>query len=288
MTGAGADTRVRSGPGADRGRWVLSAVELDVVWEELGLGPTPVVLALASPGRTHTERRRVVAGVRAGLRARGLAGRDGPEAGLARRLGRLAGGATAVEVRVWGSETRRALAVGTPEGAVLARRRGEAVSVEDADSLPGAVVGVLPPAGAGAGRAANVPTAALAAAAGRPSGAGLAVDLRRRGAAPDEAHLVARMLDGVRGRAEVSAVAVDRWGARRRCADLLVVLDGPDGRYLVTGSADGRWTTVGPTDARRLRHRVAALLGARPPDQSRSSWRISCRPDSVIEPDSDG
>ena len=292
MTAAGPGIRPSPAPGpaGDDGgsRRVLAAVELDVVWEELGLGPTPVVLALASPGRTHTERRRIVADARAGLRHRGLAGPDGPEAGLARRLRLLAGAATGVEVRTWGPVTRRALVAGTPEGAVVALREGEAVTLGDAGSLPGAVVGVLPPVVAGSGRAANVPTAALAAALDRPSGAGLAVDLHGRGVPRDEAHLLARMLEGTSGRAEISAVAVDRWGARRRCPELLVVLDGPRGRYLLTGGADGPWTTVAPTDTRRLRHRVAALLGARPPDQSRSSWRISCRLDSVIEPDSDG
>jgi hypothetical protein len=51
---------------------------------------------------------------------------------------------------------------------------------------------------------------------------------------------------------------------------VLDVLDGPRGRYLVTRSPDG-WTTVAPTDARRLRHRIAELLaGARP--SPRSGW----------------
>ena len=266
-------------------RLALSAVELDVVWEDLGLGPTPVVLALASPGRTHTERRRVVAGVRAGLRARGLAGPGGPAPGLARPLRRLASAPRRVEVRVWGSAPERVLAAEAPDGAVLARRHGDVVALEHGPSLPGAVVGVLPAAGAGPGRAANVPAATLAAALERPSGAGLAADLRERGVLPDEARLLATMLSGVHRRAEVSVEAVDRWGRRR--ADVLVVLDGPRGRHLVTHSADAAWTTVAPTDARRLRRRVADLLGDAP-DQSRSPWRISCRPDSVIEPDSDG
>jgi hypothetical protein len=50
---------------------------------------------------------------------------------------------------------------------------------------------------------------------------------------------------------------------------VLEVVDGPPGRYLVIRSADG-WTTVAPTDARRLRHRVAELLDAAADDQSRS------------------
>ena len=37
-------------------RRVLTAVEFDVLWEWLGLGATPVVLRLDSPGRTHGER----------------------------------------------------------------------------------------------------------------------------------------------------------------------------------------------------------------------------------------
>ena len=70
------------------------------------------------------------------------------------------------------------------------------------------------------------------------------------------------MLHGVDGRAQVGVLAADPWGALRRSPDVLEILDGPRGRYLVTRSADG-WTTVAPTDARRLRHRVAELLAAR-------------------------
>ncbi|HEX4252165.1 MAG TPA: ESX secretion-associated protein EspG, partial [Pseudonocardia sp.] len=53
-------------------RRVLTAVEFDVLWEWLGLGATPVVLRLDSPGRTHTERRGIVATGWQGLRLRGL------------------------------------------------------------------------------------------------------------------------------------------------------------------------------------------------------------------------
>ena len=42
------DTRI--GPGSPL---VLTAVEFDVLWEDLGLGPTPAVLRLASRGRTR-------------------------------------------------------------------------------------------------------------------------------------------------------------------------------------------------------------------------------------------
>ena len=252
---------------------VLSAVEFDVLWEALGLGPTPVVLQLASPGRTHTERRRFVAGVREGLYAQDRAGPDVEE--LLRLLARAP---ARVELRALGRSRTRAVAASDPDGAgVLARRRGDDVVLEPCTSVPSAVVGLLPPVAPGPGRAAAVPTSALAT---RPSTAGLRSDLIDHGAAPDEAGTVARMLHGVVGRAQIGVVAADAWGALRRSPDVLDVLDGPRGRYLVTRSADG-WTTVAPTDARRLRHRVAEA-------QSRSPCRMSWRPDSVIEPDIEG
>jgi hypothetical protein len=263
---------------------VLSAVEFDVVWERLGLGPTPVVLQLASPGRTHAERRRLVADTWAALRVRGLVGPRGPEPALDGLLRLLAGPAERVELRAWGCLRTRAVAAGRDDAGVLARRCGDAVTVEPCASPPSAVVGLLPPAPPGPGRAAAVPTAALTAARARPSGAGLRADLLDRGAAPDEAGPMAWMLHGLHARAQLGALAPDGWGALRRSPGVLEVLDGPRGRYLVTRTADG-WTTVAPTDGRRLRHRVAELLETA---QSRSPWRMSCRPDSVIEPDSDG
>ena len=266
---------------------VLSTVEFDVVWERLGLGPTPVVLQLPSPGRTHTERRRIVADAWAALRDRELAGPAGPERGLDRLLRLLAGPSERLELRAWGHSPTRAVAAGHDDECVLARRHGDRVVIKRCTSLPGAIVALLPPAPPGPGRAACVLTATLTAALDRPSGAGLRADLVDRGVPPDEAGAVARMLHGIAGRAQLGALAADRWGALRRSAAVLDLLDGPRGRYLLTRSEDG-WTTVAPTDDRRLRHRVAELLAAARGGQSRSPWRISCRPDSVIEPDSDG
>lgn len=270
-------------PAPSDARRVLSAVEFDVVWDTLGLGPTPVVLQLTSPGRTHAERRRIVAAAWAGLRARGLAGAGGPEPGLDRLVRLLARPAARVELRAWGRATVRAIVAGRDDACVLVRRRDDAVVLEPCPWLPGAVVDLLPAVRPGPGRAARVPTGALVAAQARPSGSGLRADLIHEGASPDEAGPFAWMLHGVDGRAQLGVVTADRWGVLRRSADVLDVLDGPHGRYLAIRSADG-WTTVAPTDARRLRHRVAELLDR----QSRSPWRMSCRPDSVIEPDSDG
>jgi len=236
---------------------VLSAVEFDVAWESLRLGPTPVVLNLPSPGRTHTDRRRIVAAAWAQLDDRGLAG---PASELADLLRRLAIPTARIELRKFGPAPIRAVAAGRRDEEVLARRRGETVVVEPCVSLPTAIVGVLPSAPPGPGVGANLPT-------GSP-----------RHATP--------FLRDVTAHAQLGVVVPDRWGVARRSSDRLDVLDTPRGRYLVVRGKDG-WTTIAPTDARHLRHRVSALL-AGAAGQSRSPCRMSCRPDSVIEPDSDG
>ena len=259
---------------ATSGPYVLSAVEFDVVWRGLGLGPPPVVLQVPSPGRTHTERRRIEAHAWTALRERGLVG-------VAEQLmGLLASGSARVEVRAWGTSACRAVVAGRRDRGVLARSRGDTVVVQPCGSIPGAVSGLLTGGRPGPGRAAGVPAADLAAVLRRPSGTGLRADLVARGVDPTEAGLVARMLQAVSARSQIAVVGPDR---ERSVLDLL---DGPRGRYLLTRTPDGEWTTVAPVDDRRLRARVAELL--EPAAQSRSPCRISCLPASVIEPDREG
>jgi len=59
-------------------RRVLTDVEFDVLWERLGLGPTPIVLRLPSPGRTAMGRSDVQRAGWQALRNRGLAAASGP------------------------------------------------------------------------------------------------------------------------------------------------------------------------------------------------------------------
>jgi hypothetical protein len=244
-------------------RFVVSPVEFDVLWAGLDLGPTPVVLQLPSPGRTHAERRRIESDAWAALRDRGLTGPRGPQAGIVALLRLLATADRRLEVRTWSTSAARAVVAGSGDAGALAVRSDDAVVVEPCASLPSAAAGVLPPMAPGPGRAANVPTASLVAALRTASGAGLRAELVEHGAAPEEAGPLARMLRGIRWRAQVGAVGTDRWGAPRRCGRTLGVLDGPRGRYLTTRSRadDGvEWTTIAPVDDRRLRHRVSGLL----------------------------
>jgi hypothetical protein len=244
-------------------RYVLSPVEFDVLWAGLQLGPTPVVLRLPSPGRTHAERRHIEADAWAALRHPGLTGPQGPQTGLVQLLRVLAGADRRLEVRAWSTSAVRALAAGSGDTAALAVHSDDAVTVGPCASLSSAATAVLPPLAPGPGRAANVPTASLVAALRSASGAGLRADLVDHGATAEEAGPLTRMLRGVRWRAQVGAVVADRWGSPRRCGQVLGILDGPRGRYLSTRSRsdDGAdWTTVAPIDDRRLRHRVTALL----------------------------
>ncbi|OZM77613.1 hypothetical protein CFP66_34725 [Pseudonocardia sp. MH-G8] len=243
----------------DTPRHVLTAVEFDVLWEWLGLGPTPVVLQIASPGRSHLERRAVQADAWRGLRARGLAGSDGPEAELVRLLHLLARPTEQLELRaVWGREVR-VLGSGRAGVAALGHRTEGTVTVTACGSLPAALVSAFPPASRGAGRACTAPTAALAGvpvADARPA-------LLRHGVPAAEASLLVRMLTDTDRRAQVVALAADRWGVLRRAGGVLGVLDGARGRYLLTRSAgdDGtEWVTVAPADTRELRHRITQLL----------------------------
>jgi EspG family len=254
-------------------RHVVTAVEFDVLWERLGLGPTPVVLRLESPGRTRTERREIEARGWQALRDRGLAGPIGAHPELTRLLRLLARPAVVLELRGWWGRAVRAMAAGDPDAGALAVRQDATVTVRACGSLPSALLSVLPSTGPGPGRATTLPTSVLAEALGTAHGGpapgvskladgGLRTALVAGGVPPSDAGLLARMLGGTERRAQLVALTGDPWGGATRAGGVLGVLDGPRGRYLLTRSTadDGvEWTTVAPADDRRLRHRLGEL-----------------------------
>jgi EspG family len=243
----------------DARQHVLTTAEFDVLWEWLGLGPTPVVLQLVSPGRTHAERHAVQAAAWQGLRERALAGSDGPDPELARLLHLLAHPEEQLELRAWWGHEVRALGAARHGAGALALREANSVTVTACGSLPSALIGAFPPADRGPGRACAVPSAVLAAA----PVAELRPALIDAAVPSADAALLATMLAGTRRRAQVVALGADRWGVLRRAGGVLGVLDGPRGRYLLTRSTgdDGvEWATIAPADDRQLRHRIADLL----------------------------
>ncbi|OLT02937.1 hypothetical protein BJF90_27785 [Pseudonocardia sp. CNS-004] len=220
--------------------------------------PTPVVLQLASPGRTHAERRSVQAAAWQGLRGRALAGSDGPDPELARLLHLLGRPAEQLELRAWWGREVRVLAAGRHGAGALAqraatpsrsRRAGPSrTGCSGSSRLPAAARGG--PARCPAPRSPRRGPPGCARPSARP------VCRRRRGVARHDDH-------GSRGPRPGRGAGADRWGVLRREGGVLGVLDGPRGRYLLTRSTgeDGvEWTTVSPADDRQLRHRIAELL----------------------------
>jgi hypothetical protein len=246
-------------PVLDTRRHVLSTAEFDVLWEWLGLAATPVVLQLASPGRTHHERTAIQTAAWRGLRERELAGPDGPDPELARLMHLLARPEEQLELRAWWDREVRALAAGRHGAGALALREADHVVIAACGSLPSATLGAFPPADRGPGRACTVPSAVLASA----PAAEVREALIAAGVPSAEAALLTTMVAATRRRAQVVALGADRWGVLRRAGGVLGVLDGPRGRYLLTRTTgeDGvEWATVAPADHRHLRHRIADLL----------------------------
>lgn len=241
---------------------VLTEAEFDVLWERLGLGPTPAALQLASPGRTAAERREVLRAGWHGLRERGLAGPSGPDPEVARLLHLLARPERQLELRgVWSHTVRAVAAVGSGAG-VLAMRQDATITLAACSSPAWALHEVLPPRPAGPGRAATVPSSVLAAAISEHR-SGMRAALLERGVPRTEAGLLDRMLAPGPGRAQVVSLATDTVGVARRTGGVLGVLDGPGGRYLLTrrvGDDAVEWSTVAPVDARGLQHRMAVML----------------------------
>lgn len=254
---------------AERSRLLLSEAEFDVLWGELRLGPTPVVLRLPSPGRTGAERARIVAAGRDGLRRRGLADVAGPAPEPARLLGLLAAPRRQLELRAWFGRPVRALAAERDgDGALVVRRDGR-IELHAAGTPAHAVRTTLPDRPAGRGRAVSLPTdaltAVLATTDGRPVPSGVITGTSAPdGPSAEDTALVARLLGGEGGRAQVAAVVHDRWGSPHRPVPHVTVLDTPDGRYRLTRAetTDGtEWSTLAPVDDRGLHTVLSDLLG---------------------------
>jgi hypothetical protein len=265
-------------------RRVLTAVEFDVLWEWLGLGATPVVLRLDSPGRTHAERWRIVAAGWAGLRQRGLADLAGPDPEVVRLMHLLAVPSTQVELRMRrdpmsrqrgripgdGARGRvvdtelRVVAAGGPGSTALAVRRDETVTLSSAPGPVSGVLSVLPPLRAGRGPAVTLPSTDLDAATGEPAGGRpMAEVLVDRGVDPEDAELVEALVRGAVRRGQLSALAADQWGVLHRLPKVIGVLDTRHGRYLMhrDTAPDGvEWTSLAPADPHRLHTRLDVLL----------------------------
>ncbi|MGH3632012.1 MAG: ESX secretion-associated protein EspG, partial [Sciscionella sp.] len=176
---------VAGGPAAGPEELTLSVLEFDVLWEYLRLPPMPVVIGVPSPGRTHTERARLVDEAWQRIEARGLGRQVNLHPLLLRYLTLLAKPEREVDGRIWVDGEVRSLAATTGQEAVhVTLASGEltfrAISPE---GLVAAVVGGLPVLGAGSGHSVTLPSDDFEAAAysAGPVRQGFALALTDRG-----------------------------------------------------------------------------------------------------------
>lgn len=255
------------GPTGTQPSIVLTALEFDVVWEAADLPAKHVALDVPSPGKTHTERRELVAKAWASLAGRGLADGTRLDGDLLDRLNQLAHPELSIDSWVWTDRQISALTVLTGDQAGMAVLDGGEVWLIPArdTALAEAAVSIAGELGPGVGNSVSVPSDILqkadAEAKGEPHRFITELDLA--GVDIADAQTLAAMLSGavLRGQIGVERRRRDRRMAR---ADRVVAFhDTNSGRYLYLRrpSTDGRqWSTVTPADNRRLAASVQELL----------------------------
>jgi hypothetical protein len=246
---------------------VLSTLEFDVLWETERLAAPHPALRVASPGRTHTQRRALVEQAWESLRQRGLARGTRVSGELVDQLNLLAQPKVGIDIWVWANREIKGLAVSAGSQALLAVVDRDEVWLIPAreTSLPESAVTVAGELRAGVGRSVSVPhrlvLAADADAQGEPKA--LVTALEDRGVALSQAQQLAGMMVAMTARGQFGAERLGRDGTVRRAERVIAFHDTDAGRYLVqvTPNSDGQhWVTVAPADNQLLAGRIRELL----------------------------
>jgi hypothetical protein len=247
------------------GTIVLSKLEFDVLWESEQLPPKHEALTVPSPGRTHTERRQLVAQAFAALEERGLAKRERAVPDLVDQLNLLAHHQLAIDSWVWTDHRISSLAVVSGRSALLAVVDGPEVWLIPAreTSIAEAAVSMAGDVVAGPGRSVSVPTDVLTAADAEARGdvREFAAALTRRGVA--DATTMADMVSDMNVRGQFCVTRMQRDQRMLRAGRVVAFHDTPRGRYvhLAKPNSDGRmWSTVTPADNRLIVSCVHELM----------------------------
>jgi len=252
---------------AASGTVVLSTLEFDVLWERERLPRKHEALGVPSPGKTHTERARLVADALASLEHRGLSDGERARPELADQLSLLANPQVCLDSWIWTDHRISALAVGSGSAALLAAIDGPEVWLIPArdTALPEAAVSVAGEVPAGPGYSVSVPTDVLMAAdkkAGRDPRA-LTAALKQGGVPGSDAKILADMVAGMGLRGQFGAARTQRDQRMVRADRVVAFHDTAYGRYvyLAKPNNDGRmWSTITPADNQRLAMCVQELL----------------------------
>lgn len=249
------------------GTIVLSKLEFDVLWEHEKLPPKHEALTVPSPGRTHTERRQLVAQAFAGLEERGLVSRDRAAPELLDWLNLLAYPQLAIDSWVWTDHRISSLAVVAGSSALLAAVDGPEVWLIPArkTAIAEAAVSVAGDVIAGPGLSVSVPTDVLTAADAEARGdtREFAAALSRAGVSGPDAKTMADMVREMNVRGQFCVTRMQRDQRMHRADRVVAFHDTPRGRYvhLAKPTADGRmWSTVTPADNRLLASCVQELM----------------------------
>lgn len=245
----------------------LSTLEFDVLWERERLPRKLEAISVPSPGKTHSERARLVAKALAELESRGLTVHERAVGELLDRLELLARPQVCIDSWVWSDREIRALTAMSGNQAVLAVVEGDEVWLIPArdTAIAESAVSICGEAPAGPGLSVSVPTDVLTAADAEAGGDSreLSAALIRRGVPNSDAKTLGLMVSGMDLRGQFCASRVQRDGRLVRADRVVAFHDTPQGRYahLAKPNNDGRgWSTVTPADNRRIAMLVRELL----------------------------
>lgn len=244
---------------------ILSHLEFDLLWEDLGPGgPPPYPLDVPAHGATHGERDDLGVRVFAGLAEAGLTDGDDVDADLADLVALLGSPTLSIDALVLGEAPWRLLAAARKTAGVLAVQDDRELVLEPSrpDNLVAAVVRMLGDQPAGPGDQLRLPRATYAAAMDAYA---------RNGYDAFERALGAAGITGRAVRALATLVTAERYAAGQLAATgpagrtpVLAWFDTAAGRYAVTPEDSGGepWVVVTPADGVRLADRVARLVDA--------------------------
>lgn len=236
---------------------VLTHLEFDLLWEDLGGGDPPYPLEVPSHGETEDERDALGGEVLRTLTAAGLADGEDVSPELEDLFDLLVHGEVSVDALVFRPTPWRVLATARGRRGVLAVLNDREVALEPVTDLVGAITKVVGDAPAGPGEPVALPRPAFSAAmdAYAKSGhTGLERALAQARVTGRATRAITTLVDSPRA-AGGQLAATGPTGRSR----ILSWTDTAAGRYTMT-TDDTDWVHVTPADTPRLARHLTTLL----------------------------